>query len=90
MEDFTFSDGTRIPKGQVVGAAIGPLQHDNKYYPDGDRFLPFRFVGSKTTGDDAGEGSKNGFVNPTPLHLTFGSGHVSELPVGRHSSRRCT
>ncbi|KAF9445833.1 cytochrome P450 [Macrolepiota fuliginosa MF-IS2] len=43
MKDFTFSDGTFIPKGSNLGVASRALNHDERYYPNPKEFQGFRF-----------------------------------------------
>ena len=41
MKDFTFSDGTFIPKGTMIGVATRSLHHDEKFYRNANVFQPF-------------------------------------------------
>ncbi|KAF8575897.1 cytochrome P450 [Ramaria rubella] len=43
LKDFTFSDGTHIPKGGTVSAIATARQRDNEVYKNGAEFDPFRF-----------------------------------------------
>ena len=43
-KDLTLSDGTRIPKGTVVGAAADQLQRDPASLENAHAFDPFRYT----------------------------------------------
>lgn len=49
MQDFTFSDGTVLKKGEWVAAALGPMLQDNSLYPKSKVFDGFRFADPKYT-----------------------------------------
>ena len=73
LKDFTFSDGTYIPKGTYVSAAT--VHHlDNNVYPDAGTFKGFRF--SDIRGED-GEGTKNQMVATSLDYVPFGHGRHS-------------
>ncbi|KAF9237107.1 cytochrome P450 [Melanogaster broomeanus] len=74
MKDFTFSDGTVIPKGTVVVVASAAAHHDNEFYKNADMFDPFRFSNMR---DEAGEGVMHQFVSTGPEYLPFGHGSHS-------------
>jgi Cytochrome P450 len=74
LTDFTFSDGTLIPKGTQVAAIIGPLNMDEDIYEDPLSFKPFRFAEAREAGDDARDAVKNQMVTTSPQHLLFGHG----------------
>lgn len=44
LKDFTFSNGTTIPKGTFVCAASRPIHRDEEHYPNPDAFDGFRFA----------------------------------------------
>ena len=44
MRDFTFADGTFIPKGTTIGVATECLNHDDKFYESAEAFKPFQFA----------------------------------------------
>ncbi|KAF9237105.1 cytochrome P450 [Melanogaster broomeanus] len=71
MKDFTFSNGTVIPKGTLVVVASAATHHDNEFYENADMFDPFRFSNMR---DEEGEGVKHEFVSTNPEYLTFGHG----------------
>jgi Cytochrome P450 len=43
LEDFTFSNGVRIPKGTMIQGVATPVHLDSKLYSNPDEFQPFRF-----------------------------------------------
>jgi cytochrome P450 len=43
IKDFTFSEGTRIPKGTVLSAPIVSIHQDEEYYENPTTFDGFRF-----------------------------------------------
>ncbi|KAF8997910.1 cytochrome P450 [Cyathus striatus] len=44
LKEFTFKDGTYIPKNAVVAVAIDPSHLDNSTYPNPEQFDAFRFA----------------------------------------------
>ena len=72
MKDFTFSDGTFIPKGTLVSAASRAAHFDEDNYDNADVFDPWRFA--KMEKDSASDALRNQFVNTHPEFLTFGLG----------------
>jgi len=71
IKDFTFSDGTRIPKGAFVSATATARHCDNDVYPDGEKFDAFRFSNIR---DEDGQGTKNQMVATSSDYLPFGHG----------------
>jgi cytochrome P450 len=71
LKDFTFSDGTHIPKGAMVSAAARARHHDDSVYTNGDTFDGFRFSDIR---DQDGQGTKNQFVATNPDYIPFGHG----------------
>ena len=71
MKDFTFSDGTFIPKGTIVAAIHSPVDVDEEIYEDPLTFKPFRFAEAHEGADDA---IKNQMVATSLRHLIFGHG----------------
>ena len=70
VKDFTFSDGTLIPKGTRINAGLVALHHDGALYENPELFDPFRFA---DMGED-GDGAKHQFVSTSPGYLSFGHG----------------
>jgi cytochrome P450 len=74
LKDFTFSDGTFIPKGTHVAAIAGPLYTDEGIYEDPLTFKPFRFAEAREGAHDARDAAKNQMVTVSLQHLFFGYG----------------
>ena len=72
MKDFTFSDGTFIPRGTHVAAISRPVHLDEKIYEDALTFKPFRFADADE--GDARSAVKNQMVTTSLTHLVFGHG----------------
>jgi len=71
MKDFTFSDGTFIPKGTLVVVPSRCLHLDNEHYDNAHVFDPFRFSNVR---DEEGDGTKYQFVSTSMEYLSFGHG----------------
>ncbi|CAL1703009.1 unnamed protein product [Somion occarium] len=71
VQDFTFSDGTFIPKGTFVSAAMMPIHHDEEFYENPEMFNPWRFA-EKRSGE--GEELKHQLVSTNTEYITFGHG----------------
>ncbi|KAH7886354.1 cytochrome P450 [Phlebopus sp. FC_14] len=71
LKDFTFSDGTVIPKGARVSYASRAMHRDDSIYENAGVFEPFRFADIR---EEEGEGVKHQFVATHPEYLTFGHG----------------
>ncbi|KAH0837794.1 cytochrome P450 [Lanmaoa asiatica] len=71
MKDFTFSDGTFIPKGTLISAASGCIHLDDDFYENAAIFDPFRFARMR---EAVGEGTKHQFVSTSLEYLPFGHG----------------
>jgi cytochrome P450 len=74
LKDFTFSDGTFIPKGSHVAAVSGPVNIDEEIYEDPLTFKPFRFAEAREGADDARAAIKNQMITTSPQYLLFGHG----------------
>lgn len=77
MKDFTFSDGTFIPKGTHVAAISGPINVDEDIYEDPLTFKPFRFAEAREGANDANdarEAVKNQMITTSLQNLLFGHG----------------
>jgi cytochrome P450 len=72
LRDYTFSDGTFVPKGATISAAATPIHYDEAFYPNAARFEPFRFVDASEGGGE--NGSKSRFVSTANEFLPFGHG----------------
>lgn len=71
LKEFTFSDGTRVPKGAFVSALATPRHLDDNVYPEASTFNGFRF---SDTREEEGEELKNQMVATSLDYLSFGHG----------------
>ena len=71
LKDFTFSDGTFVPKGTMVSAAAQSIHLDSDYYENGDVFDPWRFSSMR---DEEGESVKHQLVATNVEYIAFGHG----------------
>lgn len=71
LEDFTFSDGTFIPKGTIITTPTRSIHFDEALYPNAHAFEPFRFADMR---QEEGEEVKHHLVSTTPQYLAFGHG----------------
>ena len=71
LKDFTFSDGTFVPKGTTIVAAIRSIHHDEEFYENADTFEPFRFADLR---EEDGEALKHQYASTTTEYLPFGLG----------------
>ncbi|KAG6380639.1 cytochrome P450 [Boletus reticuloceps] len=71
LKDFTFSDGTFIPKGTSVAVPSLSLHHDKTYYEDPDAFKPFRFA---EIHDKDGNRVNDQLTSTSVEYLPFGHG----------------
>ena len=76
MKDFTFSDGTFIPKGTMVSSVIQPMNEDEDIYENPTTFDPWRF--SRARKED-GNTVKHSLVTPGLGFLSFGHGRHAWL-----------
>jgi cytochrome P450 len=71
MKDFTFSDGTVVPKGTILTTASQATHLDNTFYENAEVFDPFRFAHMH---DEGGDDAKHSYVSTNPGYLAFGHG----------------
>ncbi|KAF9065878.1 cytochrome P450 [Rhodocollybia butyracea] len=78
LKPFTFSDGTRIPAGTMIGCPVVPMQTDPGLHNNPKEFQPWRFCGS-TSGDTGDEDRKRflQLTSTTPDFIIFGHGKVA-------------
>ncbi|KAJ7204783.1 cytochrome P450 [Mycena pura] len=74
LTDFTFSDGTTVPAGTLIGIPLLAEHQDEANYTNASTFDPFRFSRMR---EEAGEGTKHQMVTPNSKYLSFG--------IGRHA-----
>ncbi|KAF8844235.1 cytochrome P450 [Paxillus ammoniavirescens] len=71
MQNFTFSDGTVVPKGTFVAIASKATHLDNEVYDNAEMFDPFRFA---NMGDEDGDFAKHSLVSINLEYFPFGQG----------------
>ncbi|KAF8844225.1 cytochrome P450 [Paxillus ammoniavirescens] len=71
MKDFTFSDGTVVPKGTVLVAASQATHLDDNVYNNAGTFDAFRFADLR---EEDGEGAKHSYASNNSQYLAFGHG----------------
>jgi hypothetical protein len=69
LQDYTFSDGTFIPKGTILTVPSMPHQMDADVYANPGNFEPFRFENSKE-----GDVTRKHFTTADPSYMGFGLG----------------
>ena len=73
VNDFTFSDGTTIPRGSTISVSAHNVHYNDKVYEDPLQFDGFRFSKMR----EEGSSKKVGMVSSSQDHLSFGHGrHV--------------
>ena len=81
LKDFTFSDGTFIPKGTHVASVARAVHLDEKIYEDPLSFKPFRFAEAREGVDDAKDAITNQLTTTSLQYLLFGHGkHAWSVP----------
>ena len=95
LKDFTFLDGTFIPKGTHIAAAHS-VHLDEKFYEDPLSFKPFRFVEAREGVNDASDAVNNQLTTTSLQYLLFGHGkhawsvpHIFEYLLLEVSSHLC-
>ncbi|KAI4273321.1 MAG: hypothetical protein L6R38_006365 [Xanthoria sp. 2 TBL-2021] len=71
LKDFTFSDGSHVPAGNVICVPQQAVMRDSKYYDRPDEFLPFRFANE--SGGDQGNGAIQKFTDLKPHFYLWGA-----------------
>ena len=71
MRDYTFADGTLIPKGTLVGIGVNGVHFNDRLYENAREFEPLRFL---DTDKADGEDTKHHFVTTGIDYLAFGHG----------------
>ena len=69
--DFTFSDGTVVPKGSFVLVPMHAMYTDNDIFPNAEKFDAFRFSRLR---DIKGQEKRHQFVTTSTTHINFGHG----------------
>ncbi|KAG8791976.1 hypothetical protein FRC16_000192 [Serendipita sp. 398] len=74
LQDYEFSNGVKIPKGEMALAIGNPVHHDSDVYEDPLEFKPFRFS-ERAQAEALGKGSKKyDMITPSPQFLAWGLG----------------
>lgn len=73
LKDFTFKDGTVIPKGAFVSVAQRVTHLDPEYYENPSTFSPWRFV-TTTEGESSTTPVKDLATTASVEYLPFGLG----------------
>ncbi|EIM80751.1 cytochrome P450 [Stereum hirsutum FP-91666 SS1] len=77
LRDYTFQDGTFIPKGTFVTASLHSLHMNDGTYEDAEKFDPWRFVEKGANEEVLEESMARQFTSTSAEYLAFGSGkHV--------------
>ncbi|KAI0325905.1 cytochrome P450 [Cubamyces sp. BRFM 1775] len=71
LKDITLRDGTVIPRGMLVMAAVDATHHDEAVFENADTFDPFRFARMR---EKDGEAHKHQLVHTTVDFVAFGHG----------------
>ncbi|TDL22833.1 cytochrome P450 [Rickenella mellea] len=71
VDDYTFSDGTFIPKGTLMSVASAATHNDPELYENANEFQGFRFADLRE--DGVGD-VKHQMVSTSPEYLPFGHG----------------
>ena len=74
LKNFTFSDGTFIPKGTHVAVMARPVYVNENFYEDPLTFKPFRFAEAREGANEARDAVKNQMITTSLQHLVFGHG----------------
>jgi len=71
-KDFTFSDGTYIPKGAFISTASTAAHRDDEYYDKGRIFKPWRFSDMSDGQTPSDEGApRNSMATTSKDYLAF-------------------
>ena len=71
LKDFTFTDGTTVPKGSFVFVPMYAMYTDNDLFPNAEQFDAFRFSRLR---EQPGEENRHQFVSTSTSHINFGHG----------------
>lgn len=71
LKDYTFSDGTFVPKGSMISVAARAIHTDPEFYDNPEVFDPWRFANMRT---EEGEELKHQLVATAADYVPFGHG----------------
>ncbi|CAG8692751.1 2464_t:CDS:1, partial [Acaulospora colombiana] len=74
LQDFTFSNGVRVPKGETVAAVGNALHQDPDVYADALEFRPFRFYELGEAERAVHTSHKYDMITPSHDYLAWGLG----------------
>ncbi|KAG8809005.1 hypothetical protein FRC17_003657 [Serendipita sp. 399] len=74
LHDYEFSNGVKVPKGEMVFGIGNPVHHDPAVYDDPLEFKPFRFY-ELAQAEATGKRTKQyDMISPSPQFLAWGLG----------------
>ncbi|KIK80660.1 hypothetical protein PAXRUDRAFT_833395 [Paxillus rubicundulus Ve08.2h10] len=76
VKDFTFPDGTVVPKGMAAIIASQATYFDNGNH-NASTFYPFRFADVR---EEGGEAAEDSFISTNCEYLAFGHGKHATIP----------
>ncbi|KAF8521433.1 cytochrome P450 [Hysterangium stoloniferum] len=71
LRDYTFADGTFVPKGTYIAAAATSTHTDDEIYVNADVFDGFRFSDIR---EKERQGITNQYISTNPDYIAFGHG----------------
>jgi len=76
VKDYTFSDGTFIPRGTFLSVPSTPMHRDNEYYEDARTFKPWRFfdVARASSSDGESQNTNHRMETTSNEYLPFAHG----------------
>ena len=86
LQDYTFSDGTFVPKGTLVAAVSRPLHYDDAIYAHAAAFDPWRFAHLR---EEEGAATKHQMVNTSNEYVSFGHGKHAWCVFSLASASTC-